>query len=271
MNHSLRKQSVTGEPTEHPAYPWRIFGALLGAAVIGYAAVVPYALAAFEKVIAGRKLPLPLPVLIVLQTVQVVIIFGVIIALGLLLARKVGFETPFLRAWFYGLNRGAAGKTFCFAAAVGLVTGAATLLLFYGVVLPWLPGWPSEASIAFWKRALASLYGGIDEELQLRLFLLPLVLWIIGKARRAQLKPSPGTFWFANILVALLFGAAHLPAAAAMMHLTPAVVGAIVMLNAGAGAVFGYVAWTRGLEAAIVAHFSADLVLHLVGPLFAGA
>ena len=105
----------------------------------------------------------------------------------------------------------------------------------------------------------------------LRLFLLALVLWIAGKLTRTKARVTLIAFWISNVIVALIFGAAHLPAAASLMPLTPIVVSAIVLLNAGAGAVFGYLAWTRGLEAAMVAHFSADLLLHLVGPLFAAA
>jgi hypothetical protein len=34
--------------------------------------------------------------------------------------------------------------------------------------------------------------------------------------------------------------------------------------------VFGWLYWRRGLEAAIVAHFAADLVLHVAAPLLPG-
>jgi membrane protease YdiL (CAAX protease family) len=72
--------------------------------------------------------------------------------------------------------------------------------------------------------------------------------------------------WTANILVALLFGLGHLPATAALVPLTPLVVIRAIALNGPASLVFGYVYWTRGLEAAMLAHFTADVVLHAIMP-----
>ena len=55
------------------------------------------------------------------------------------------------------------------------------------------------------------------------------------------------------------------------MPLTPVVIVAVISLNTGAGLVFGYLTWRRGLEAAMIAHFCSDVILHLVGPLFTPA
>ena len=68
---------------------------------------------------------------------------------------------------------------------------------------------------------------------------------------------------------ALLFGAGHLPAAAQVWPLDAIVVARVLLLNALAGVVFGWLYWKRGLEVAMLAHFSADLVLHVVAPLVA--
>jgi membrane protease YdiL (CAAX protease family) len=37
-----------------------------------------------------------------------------------------------------------------------------------------------------------------------------------------------------------------------------------IVLNGLAGVAFGYLYFTRGLESAIVSHFSADIVLHVI-------
>jgi len=68
----------------------------------------------------------------------------------------------------------------------------------------------------------------------------------------------------AIVLAALLFGAGHLPAAfsAGMAH-GPLSIGRIILLNALVGLPFGWLFWKYGLEHAMVAHFSADLVLHV--------
>jgi len=46
--------------------------------------------------------------------------------------------------------------------------------------------------------------------------------------------------------------------------LSPAVIARAVILNGIPGVAFGWLYWQRGLEAAMVAHFSADLVLHVL-------
>jgi membrane protease YdiL (CAAX protease family) len=40
-----------------------------------------------------------------------------------------------------------------------------------------------------------------------------------------------------------------------------------LLLNGIGGIVFGWLYWKRGLLAAMLAHFSADVVLHVVVPL----
>ncbi len=52
-----------------------------------------------------------------------------------------------------------------------------------------------------------------------------------------------------------------------MFRLSPAVVARALVLNGVGGVVFGWLYWRRGLLAAMVAHFSADVVLHVLAPL----
>ncbi len=86
---------------------------------------------------------------------------------------------------------------------------------------------------------------------------------------KAGSLPSTGAFWTANLIVAIIFGLGHLPAASIMMlPITPVVVTAALVLNGIAALVFGYLYWKKGLEAAMVAHFSADIVVHVFGPAF---
>ena len=144
------------------------------------------------------------------------------------------------------------------------------LLLVY-VFVPRMPGWPSEAALPAWKRFLACFYGGINEELLMRLFAFGLVLWLLQKLTRKEARASTGLFWTGNAIVALLFGAAYLPAAAKIIELTPIAIFAILFLKGSAGLVFGYLCWRRGLEAAMLAHFSADFVLHMIAPLLSDA
>ena len=115
-----------------------------------------------------------------------------------------------------------------------------------------------------WQGLLASFYGGIDEELLLRLFVLSFLAWL-GHflSRTADGKPTLAVLWIANVLAAILFGLGHLPATAALLPLTPLVILRALVLNGVAGIAFGYLYFTRGLESAMLSHFIGDLILHV--------
>ena len=262
-------ETVPTRPT--PGYPWRIFWVLLIAAVLGVAAVLPYVFALFRKLIATGPLPMPLPILVAIQLMESAILFAALIVLGLLLARKIGIETPLLRHWLYAegwpLPRGAVGAPLLY----GVFVGAFIILVFYTIFLSRIPEWPvaAEAMVPIWKRFLACFYGAINEEILARLFALSLFLWLFRKiGRETSPRSGPVIFWIANVIVALLFAAAHIPAAKLVMPVTPLVLVALLIMNGTASMVFGYLGWQRGLEAAMLAHFSADFTLHVIGPLF---
>jgi membrane protease YdiL (CAAX protease family) len=126
----------------------------------------------------------------------------------------------------------------------------------------------TTATSGAWHGLLASFYGAIGEEILVRLFLMTLLVWLF--ARFAGKAPTPTVYWTAIALAALAFGAGHLPAAAQVWPLDAVVVGRTILVNAAAGLVFGWLYWRRGLEVAMLAHFSADLVLHVGAPLLSG-
>lgn len=53
---------------------------------------------------------------------------------------------------------------------------------------------------------------------------------------------------------------------ARLMPLTSIVVVRALVLNGIAGLLFGWLYWRRGLEAAVIAHFATDIVLHVLLP-----
>jgi membrane protease YdiL (CAAX protease family) len=229
-------------------------------------AVLPFVLAAFAD-----KLPtwnLPMPVFIAIQAVQTAVFIGGMTALGLILAGKTGLSLPLLDA--LEARRGA-WLVLQRIAPVSLLSGSlvGVLVVLSELALkPYLPHHP-PLNIAPWKGLLASLYGGIDEEIVMRLFLMSLVAWLFGlKWRSTDGRPSQGVLLAANLLVALVFGLGHLPAAARVTTSTPALVAMVVGLNSLGGLLFGYLYARRGLEAAMIAHFSGDVIIHFVGPMF---
>lgn len=256
---------------DRPGYRWRIFWVLLIASTLGVATLLPYVLALFHKVISSAPLPMSLPVLITVQLMQNVILFAGLISLGLLLAGKVGIELPLLRRWLYSPATPSTKNSVRRPLLAGVVLAALFLVLFYAFFLPRIPEWPIgvEAAMPIWKRVLACFYGGINEEIVARLFALSLILWLLRKvARERSPQAGPAIFWIANLIIAGLFAAGHIPAAKIFLPITPLVLAAIFSINGGLSLAFGYLCWKRGLEAAMLAHFSCDFMLHVIGPMF---
>ena len=82
-------------------------------------------------------------------------------------------------------------------------------------------------------------------------------------------RVSAGLFWAANAIAALLFGALHLPQADLIAGISVPVVAFVLIGNGIAGLAFGWLYWKYGLISAMVAHFSTDIVLHVIAPLAA--
>ncbi|MBA2459265.1 MAG: CPBP family intramembrane metalloprotease [Gemmatimonadales bacterium] len=110
------------------------------------------------------------------------------------------------------------------------------------------------------------LYGGITEEILLRWGLMTVLVWLLRLPRRGQGAPPPVHMWLAILASALLFGAGHLPAAAALVgELTREIVAFVVGANTAFGILFGYLYWRYGLEAAMVAHGAAHALSYVAG------
>jgi membrane protease YdiL (CAAX protease family) len=255
-------------------FRWKIFFILWIASIFGVIAVIPYLLALQGDTLQELELPLPLPILIVLQVVQSALLFSVLTALGLLLANRIGLGLPILEARLRGES--VADKIRVILPVSVIVGVIAALLIIALELIIFQPALVRELgdSIealnleatrpAAWKGFLASFYGGIVEEILLRLFLMSLLAWLGSFiSKTSEGKPTNIVFWIATILAALVFGLAHLPATATLVPLIPLVVTRAIALNGLAGVAFGYLYWKRGLESAMVAHFSADIILHV--------
>ncbi|WEN14427.1 CPBP family intramembrane metalloprotease [Rhodanobacter sp. AS-Z3] len=239
---------------------------LLGVAgALAALALSPYLLAVMPLKFA--LLPMPLWVALGAQAVQAGLLCWLLGWLGLFLGAHHQLDAPWLRAWVYRQPRPSfRPQRWWLAALLGVLV--ALLIISIDLIASHGPtGTSAHASFgAAWRGGLASFYGGIVEETECRLFLVSLFVWLLAWTNQRQAKPW--MFIVAIVLAALLFGAAHLPAAFAMgMAHTPLVIGRIVLLNALVGLVTGSLFWKYGLEHAMLAHFCADLVLHVALPL----
>lgn len=254
---------------------WRVFFILWIAAILSTIALLPYVLELQSSTITSLDLPIPLPALIALQITQSAILFAIIIFAGMFFAGRVGLGTPILDS--VTRSESASDKVRAvLPLSIGLGVIAALLIIgldiwaFQPALLEELGDSANALNLqnaqpAAWKGFLASFYGGIAEELLLRLFLMSLLAWLgrfVSKTQEG--KPTNSVFWIASILAAVLFGLGHLPATAMIIPLTPLVITRALVLNGLAGVAFGWLYWKRGLEAAMISHFAADIVLHVL-------
>ncbi|HJR73018.1 MAG TPA: CPBP family intramembrane glutamic endopeptidase [Luteimonas sp.] len=238
------------------------------AAGIAAAALIPYVAQLMPEKFA--RLPIPLPMVALAQGAQALALIGAMALLGLRMGHRVGLGSPLLHGWI-NLRRMPDWRALRPMQTIAMGAFAALLVIGASALLdPMLPKMlhpPAKLGVATsaLNGLLASFYGGIAEELQLRLFLMTLLVWAFARLRKTA--PPDGVYWAAIAVCALLFGAGHLPAAAHVWGLDGIVVFRTVALNAIAGLAFGWVYWKRGLEMAVLAHFSADIVLHVLAPL----
>ena len=259
-------------PRFHKPMRWRLFFVLWAAAVVGMFLLLPYALAMIPPNLAS-KLP-PLYIVVPLQMGQGAIFLGLLTLAGLFFSNRTGLAAPILEAWLDGKDFWTRLKPILLPSVlVGIIGTLVILALEFLVFQPAIrhqnPAAAAALSLwnqpAAWKGLLASFFGGIGEEIELRLFALSFLVWLGSFIfRKSDGRPAATAFWMANILAALLFGLGHLPTYSLLVPLTPVIVARAVVLNGLLGLAFGYLYWTRGLESAMLSHFSADLVLHVI-------
>ncbi len=254
-------------------FSWRIFLILWAACIVGIILVLPYAFTLQASILA--QVSIPFWVLVLASVVQSAILFGVVSAVGLWLANRIGLGLSIVPLWLEHQPVGSRIREFALPAIiVGAIGSIVVLALELFVFQPQLVAQfgesarilgPGTNQPPWWQGLLASFYGGIDEEVLLRLFVMSLLAFL-GKfvSHTAEGCPTMTVLWIANILAAVLFGLGHLPATSALMPLTPLVIIRAVTLNGLLGIAFGYFYVRYGLEAAMLSHFSADLVLHVL-------
>ena len=246
---------------------WKVYFILLAAAILSNIAVLPYVL----ELQPGTQTDTS--TLIGQQIIQGGLIFAVLIFLGMILMKRIGLSAPILDAVTKGES---ASGTLRRVLPISIVLGVVAALLIIGLDFIFRPFLLNElgdkadlfkqgVQPAAWKGLLASFSGGIGEEIQLRLFLMSLLTWLGSFiSRTPEGKPTNAILWIANTLAAIIFGLGHLPAMALLLPLTALVVIRTILLNAIGGITFGWLYQTRGLESAMIAHFSADIVLHVL-------
>jgi membrane protease YdiL (CAAX protease family) len=237
----------------------RIFLILWIASIVSSVLVLPYVSTIQAELL--KKAGISFPFLVLIAIIQGGIAFGIASILGLFLAEKTGFKLPLLSSWIENKKINFKG-TFWLSVILGLIAGISIFVVDKFIFpQPLL----SSIKVQLWQGFLACIYGGIAEEVFMRLLLVSLFVFIFVKIFGRKENNSV-IAWMAIILVSVLFGIGHLPIASAVVKITPMVVLRVIVLNGIGGVIFGWLYWKKGLESAIISHFSADIVLQIIVP-----
>ena len=120
---------------------------------------------------------------------------------------------------------------------------------------------------------LASIfYGGIIEEVMLRLFfmaLLALIIWKVFFKKYSREEIPQKVLVIANVVAALVFSLGHIPATIGIFGtLTPFIVIRCFVLNGVAGYLFGEAFRKYGIGYAMIAHALAHIVKFIIFAIF---
>jgi hypothetical protein len=162
-------------------------------------------------------------------------------------------------------------KPFIISHIAGIAGGLALILpdlLFFGQhSQAILDSYAIKPSVPYILAAV--LYGGVIEEVMLRLFFMSLIAFALYKLfERKKEKPSVVVLMIANIIASLLFAAGHLPLTSILFGLTPMFVFRCFLLNGGLGLMFGWLYRKNGLRYAMIAHAGCHIVSKVIWILF---
>ena len=135
----------------------------------------------------------------------------------------------------------------------------------------WIPAlWGADYGFDAVGWLASVLYGGVIEEVMLRLFVMSLVAWLAWKlfCRGRETVPE-GVLIAANCVAALLFAAGHLPSTVQLLGgLTPLLVFRCFLLNGAFGLLFGRLYRKYGIQYAMLSHALVHIVSKSIWLLF---
>lgn len=212
-----------------------------------------------QQVLAQGLTPTTLGMVSAMQSAGYGIVLG---AAGIFLGKKTGLWKD---------ETAIAKKLLMRALVVSVVGGLALILpdlLFFGKYVPMImDSYAVKPTVPYMLAAV--LYGGVIEEVILRLFMMSLIAFVLHKLfGKKNEMPATGILIAANVIAALLFAAGHLPATAATMGITPMILFRGFLLNGGFGLMFGWLYRKYGLRYAMLAHGGCHVVSKLIWILF---
>lgn len=183
----------------------------------------------------------------IISALQIGIIYGLVLTvIGIILSKKVGLWKKFK------VNKKALILTLVLSIIGGLILYPGDNILFGSIEMV-KASYLEKPTISFFLGSI--LYGGVIEEIMMRLTLMSLIALIIYKLFYKKEKEVPTkVFVISNIIAALLFALGHLPSTMSMTALTPLIIFRCLLMNSAYGLVFGYLYRKYGIGYSILCH-----------------
>lgn len=241
----------------------------------GMAGIFSLLLVDFNALLASLPLPketeVPTftPALKLLSLIQPAVLMSLAVLIGVWLASKVGLSSPAAEALAGDDKWGkfaSALKPQIIPGILGGLAGGIAIVLISSMSSSFLSPDVIARITELGKHLplpTRLLYGGITEEILLRWGVMTLLVWAAWRLfGKGQDKPKPGYFAGAIVVSSVIFGVGHLPIALMLVpEPTVAFVLFVITLNSIFGLIAGWLFWKKGLEAAMIAHMFAHVVM----------
>ncbi|MFC0044008.1 CPBP family intramembrane glutamic endopeptidase [Metabacillus iocasae] len=181
--------------------------------------------------------------------------------------KKVNFQVPLIESFFNKEKSVHQLRNKLLKATLyGLLTGGVIILVSLLVSSPLGVDNSSIKEIPWWLAIFGSFGAAVNEESIFRLFLVTFIVWSLVKVRKR--KATPLYTWTGISVAALVFGVMHYSVAILNFDMTVGLFASMLLINGIGGIVFGALFVFMGLEFAIIAHFMANFLIQVIGPLF---
>ena len=212
-----------------------------------------------QEALAQGLSPTIMALVSAVQAVGYGVVLGII---GILLGKKTGLwkdETDFAK------------KPLLITLVIAVIGGLALILpdlLFFGKYNEAIMNsYAAKPTVVYIIGAI--LYGGVIEEIMLRLFFMTVIAFVLWKLfARKEEKPTTAILIVANVIAAILFGIGHLPATLMMLGNSPMIIARCILMNGTFGLLFGYLYRKHGLRYSMLAHAGCHIVSKLIWILF---
>ena len=243
---------------------WKFFAFMIFICIIGGYFTTIYTLQSFDqslleetiKQIGSKEL------FIGISVVQISLYAVIFATIGIILSNKIGLWKKF------EVNKKAILGVVIISIIGGLSLSIVDRYVFGSFIEPVLHSYDNKPTIEY--IIVAFTYGGVYEEILMRLFLMSLFSWIISKIFYRKEKEIPTkVFVISNIVTALLFAAGHIPTTIqAFGYIDVLILLRCFLMNGLFGLSFGWLYRKYGIGYSILAHFGAHLISKLIWLLF---